>query len=141
MSKRWIPIFVIMLLTLPPAINTGNNSFWKVATDAHAGPLRSKIQSQSNTKQAQPTVQKDNYSTAPPAGAAPGAPPTPATQAVPQTAAPSGAAVPVGTVVQLLPKGCTTVATGGVSYSNCGGTYYRAAFQGSTLVYVAVEKP
>jgi len=28
----------------------------------------------------------------------------------------------------------------GVQYNNCGGVYYRAAFQGSNLVYV-VSKP
>jgi hypothetical protein len=29
---------------------------------------------------------------------------------------------------------------GGVEYQNCGGVYYRAAFQGNNLVYV-VEAP
>jgi hypothetical protein len=30
--------------------------------------------------------------------------------------------------------------TGGVEYQNCGGVYYRAAFQGNNLVYV-VQAP
>ena len=29
----------------------------------------------------------------------------------------------------------------GVSYSDCGGVFYKAAFQGNNLVYVVVEKP
>ena len=135
MSKRWILILVVMLLTLPPAIEMGYNS-WKGV--AHAG-LRSRNQPHSNMKQAQPTVQQNTYS--PAAGAASGVYPAPAPQAVPQTAAPSTAAMAIGTVVKSLPAGCTTVAAGGVSYSNCGGTFYRVAFQGSSLVYVVVEKP
>ena len=56
-----------------------------------------------------------------------------------QEGAPS--TVPIGTVVQTLPKGCQETVFKGVNYSNCGGTYYRAAFQGSNLVYVSVDKP
>ena len=50
-------------------------------------------------------------------------------------------AVPIGTVVQTLPAGCTSVVVNGVSYSDCGGAFYKAAFQGNNLVYVVVEKP
>jgi len=53
--------------------------------------------------------------------------------------APSG--VPVGTVVQSLPAGCTSVTVSGVQYQDCGGSFYKAAFQGNNLVYVVVEKP
>ena len=49
--------------------------------------------------------------------------------------------VPIGTVVQSLPSGCTTVVANGVSYSSCAGAYYRAATQGNNLVYIVVEKP
>lgn len=49
-------------------------------------------------------------------------------------------APPVGTIVTALPPGCAQVQVNGVAYSNCGGVYYRAAFQGESLVYV-VEKP
>ncbi|HQR49905.1 MAG TPA: hypothetical protein PL152_11250 [Steroidobacteraceae bacterium] len=45
-------------------------------------------------------------------------------------------APPVGTVVSALPAGCKPEAKGGVEYQNCGGVYYRAAFQGNNLVYV-----
>ena len=61
--------------------------------------------------------------------------------APPPTAAPAVSAVPIGTVVQALPAGCTSVAVGGVNYSDCGGVFYKAAFQGNNLVYVSVEKP
>jgi nucleoid-associated protein YgaU len=46
----------------------------------------------------------------------------------------------VGTVVQALPGGCTSSPRGGVEYYDCGGVFYRAAFQGSNLVYV-VQNP
>ena len=46
----------------------------------------------------------------------------------------------LGTVVQALPGGCTSSPRGGVEYYDCGGVYYRAAFQGSSLVYV-VQNP
>lgn len=76
-------------------------------------------------------------------------PPPPATPAVPPPSAPPAAppaptnasAVPVGTVVQALPAGCVSVVEGGVSYSECSGTFFKAAFQGNNLVYVVVPKP
>jgi hypothetical protein len=46
-----------------------------------------------------------------------------------------------GTVVQKLPDGCTSQASGGVEYYNCGGNYYRAAFQDNNLVYVTTAPP
>ncbi len=45
-------------------------------------------------------------------------------------------APPVGTVVSALPAGCKPETRNGVEYQNCGGVYYRAAFQGNNLVYV-----
>ncbi len=51
-----------------------------------------------------------------------------------------GGPVPVGTVVQALPPGCAATPIGGVQYYNCApGVYYRAAFQGNNLVYVAAQ--
>jgi hypothetical protein len=61
--------------------------------------------------------------------------------AAPPAAPPAVSAVPIGTVVQTLPAGCTSVVVSGVSYSDCGGVFYKAAFQGNNLVYVVVEKP
>ena len=100
----------------------------------------------------------------PPAQAAPAPPPAAAAQTAPapqaaapasqstpdpQTAAPppeqptakTASAVPVGTVVQALPADCRSVVSGDVNYSDCGGVFYKAAFQGNNLVYVVVEKP
>jgi len=62
-----------------------------------------------------------------------------AAQAAAAAPAPSGAPA-VGTVVAALPAGCTQVQKNGVAYSDCGGVYYRAAFQGENLVYV-VQQP
>jgi hypothetical protein len=56
-------------------------------------------------------------------------------------AAKASSGVPVGTVVQSLPAGCTAVTVSGVQYQDCGGSFYKAAFQGNNLVYVVVEKP
>jgi hypothetical protein len=74
-------------------------------------------------------------STPAPPPAQPSAPPPP------QPAAPKYSAVPTGTIVQTLPAGCTSVVVGGASYSDCGGVFYKAAFQGNNLVYVVVERP
>jgi hypothetical protein len=60
--------------------------------------------------------------------------------ATPPVPAPAtGAALPLGTVVNALPPGCTTTPGGGVEYYHCGSNYYRAAFQGTQLVYVTVK--
>jgi hypothetical protein len=61
--------------------------------------------------------------------------------APPATPADAGEPLPVGTVVQKLPDGCTSQASGGVEYHNCGGNYYRTAFQGNNLVYVTTAPP
>lgn len=63
------------------------------------------------------------------AAAAPAAPP-------PST---SGKPLPLGTVVSALPAGCTPTPVGGVQYYYCGGNFFRAVFQGNTLVYVTAK--
>jgi hypothetical protein len=50
-------------------------------------------------------------------------------------ARPAGAPA-AGAVVTALPAGCKPETSNGVEYQNCGGVYYRAAFQGNNLVYV-----
>lgn len=52
------------------------------------------------------------------------------------TAARPAGAPPVGAVVTALPAGCKPETKSGVEYQNCGGVYYRAAFQSDNLVYV-----
>ncbi|WP_164018573.1 hypothetical protein [Pyxidicoccus trucidator] len=54
-------------------------------------------------------------------------------------AAAVGTAAVVGTtaaVMSTLPAGCVNVVQGGVTYHQCGGTYYRPSYQGTNLVYV-----
>ncbi len=58
-----------------------------------------------------------------------------------QAAAQPAQTVPIGTVVPQLPAGCAAVVVSGVSYSDCGGAFYKTAFQGNNLVYVVVAKP
>jgi len=63
-------------------------------------------------------------------------------EAYKQQAATAQAAAPplaIGTVVTALPAGCTAVTSGGVEYQSCGKNTYRAAFQGSQLVYVTAQ--
>lgn len=54
---------------------------------------------------------------------------------------PAAAPLPIGTVVTALPEGCTATTSEGVEYYKCGSDYYRAAFQGSQLVYVTAAPP
>lgn len=70
----------------------------------------------------------------------------PAEQAPAETAAPAAAApapapvygpLPEGTTVSVLPDGCAPVTSNNVEYQHCGENYFRTAFQGNNLVYVA----
>ena len=56
-----------------------------------------------------------------------------------QQAAASGTPLPLGTVVTALPAGCTPTPVGGVNYYYCGGNFYQAAYEGSTLKYVTTK--
>jgi hypothetical protein len=64
--------------------------------------------------------------------------PAPAAPAAPAPAA-AGTVLPMGTVVAMLPAGCVTTPAGGVEYYHCGGNFYRAVFQGNSLVYVTAQ--
>lgn len=98
------------------------------ATSATAQQQAATAQQQSATAQQQAaTAQKQ-------AAAAAQTPPA-------ATAAPAPAGTPaVGSIVKTLPAGCVQEAKGGVEYQRCGDVYYRAAFQGNSLVYV-VQQP
>lgn len=52
-----------------------------------------------------------------------------------------GTAVAVGAVVSTLPSGCSTFVADGVTYQNCGGTYYAPRYDGPNVVYEAVSPP
>jgi hypothetical protein len=73
---------------------------------------------------------------APAPAPAPAAAPAPAP--APTTSQPAGTP-PLGSIVNTLPAGCVKSPQGGVEYYNCGGVYYRTAFQGSNLVYVVAQ--
>lgn len=53
-----------------------------------------------------------------------------------ETTRPAGAP-PIGSVITALPTGCVSAPKDGIEYFNCGGVFYRTAFQGNNLVYVA----
>jgi len=48
----------------------------------------------------------------------------------------ASSALPIGTMVPSLPPGCQSTVIGGVNYFQCGTVYYRAGFQGSSVVYI-----
>jgi hypothetical protein len=48
-------------------------------------------------------------------------------------------ALPMGDVVTSLPPGCKPKTINGVMYYHDGTNYFRAVFQGSSLVYVTVS--
>ena len=80
-------------------------------------------------KQEAAAAQQETAAAKQQAAAAPAAPP-PAAAAKP---------LPLGTVVAALPAGCTSTPVGGVEYYYCGGNFYRAVFQGNSLVYVTAK--
>jgi nucleoid-associated protein YgaU len=48
----------------------------------------------------------------------------------------AAAALPAGTKVSSLPAGCTSAKISGVDYFNCSGTYYKAVFDSTNVVYI-----
>lgn len=48
-------------------------------------------------------------------------------------------AVVVGSIVNTLPAGCTTVYRNGFAYQQCGSTYYQPQFSGSSTTYIVVN--
>jgi hypothetical protein len=47
----------------------------------------------------------------------------------------------VGETIYVLPGGCTTVVVNGVSYQQCGDTWYQPQFSGSDVTYIVVSDP
>jgi hypothetical protein len=97
------------------------------ATQAAAASTAATQQQQAATAQQQAATAQQQAATAQQQAAA--------TQQQAVAARPAGAPA-VGAVVSALPAGCKPETKGGVEYQNCGGVYYRAAFQGNNLVYV-----
>ncbi|HYW11892.1 MAG TPA: hypothetical protein VE871_08045 [Longimicrobium sp.] len=50
-------------------------------------------------------------------------------------------AVAVGAVASTLPAYCEVVVQNGVTYQNCGGTWYQPQFYGTETAYVVVAPP
>jgi hypothetical protein len=71
--------------------------------------------------------------------------PVPVARPVARTAAVVGTAAVtaavVGTVVSSLPPSCTAVVVGTVAYQQCGNTWYRPAYAGTTVSYTVVAPP
>ena len=143
-----IPILPVQLVSDADAIlgvrrRTRRRTAVVVGTTAHAaGVAQGTVAAQ---QQAAAAKQQAAAAPAAPAPAAPAAP-APAAAAAPAPGAPpapapsaAGTVLPMGTVVAMLPAGCVTTPVGGVEYYYCGGNFYRAAFQGSSLVYVTAQ--
>ena len=47
----------------------------------------------------------------------------------------------IGSVAYSLPPSCTTVVVGGVSYQQCGSSWYEPEFSGTSVSYVVVAAP
>ncbi len=63
-----------------------------------------------------------------------------ATAAVVTAAAVTTAAV-VGSIVYTLPPACGVAVVNGITYQNCGGTWYQPRYAGTTVQYVVVTAP
>ena len=50
-------------------------------------------------------------------------------------------AIVVGAIVSSLPPNCTTIIANGITYQNCGGTYYQPQYSSGNVQYVVVNHP
>lgn len=67
--------------------------------------------------------------------------PHPVATAAAVTATAMVTAAVVGSIVNTLPSGCTTVIVNGFAYQQCGSTWYQPRISGSTTTYVVVNAP
>jgi hypothetical protein len=47
----------------------------------------------------------------------------------------------IGSTVYSLPPECVTVVSGGVTYRQCGSTWYEPHYAGSSVEYIVVNPP
>jgi hypothetical protein len=99
-----------------------------VGTTSYAAGAASASAAQSREQAAAPQQQSAPAQQQAPAATPPAAPP-----------ANTGKPLPLGTVVSALPAGCVPTPVGGVEYYYCGGNFFRAVFQGNSLVYVTTK--
>jgi len=50
-------------------------------------------------------------------------------------------AAAIGTVVHTLPPACSAVVVNGITYQNCGGTWYQPTYAGTQITYVVITPP
>jgi len=50
-------------------------------------------------------------------------------------------AAAVGTVTHSIPPSCTAVVSGGVTYQQCGSTWYQPQYAGTSVTYVVTSPP
>ena len=60
---------------------------------------------------------------------------------VARTAAAVTTAAVVGSVVNSIPASCSAVTVNGLTYQQCGSTWYQPSFSGSSVTYVVVNEP
>lgn len=65
----------------------------------------------------------------------------PVATAVAVTAAVGVTAAVVGSIVRSIPSGCTAVVANGITYQQCGSTWYQPQYAGTTVQYVVVNPP
>jgi hypothetical protein len=57
------------------------------------------------------------------------------------TAAAVTTAAIVGSVARTLPPACSVAVINGVTYQNCGGSWYQPQYMGTSVQYVVVTAP
>jgi hypothetical protein len=67
--------------------------------------------------------------------------PHPVATAAAVTATAMVTAAVIGSIVNTLPAGCTSVVVNGFSYRQCGSTWYQPQISGSSTTYVVVNPP
>ena len=65
----------------------------------------------------------------------------PVATAVGVAAAVSVTAAVIGTIVHTLPPACSVVVVNGITYQNCGGTWYQPMYAGTQVTYVVITPP
>jgi hypothetical protein len=50
-------------------------------------------------------------------------------------------AAAIGTVAHSIPPSCTAVVSGGVTYQQCGSTWYQPQYAGTSVTYVVTSPP
>ncbi len=65
----------------------------------------------------------------------------PVARTVGVAAAATATAIVVGSIVSTLPTSCSAVVVGGLTYHQCGSTWYQPRYSGTTVSYVVVNAP